>query len=174
MRHPHYFPSTYSYINMESKADLPIHSPMTAGAYSSTYTPRPDGGSVTESDPDNPILLGLIWTSRVIGASNGLFKPISNKALFYKRISVMWPSDFQKKKKKKKKNTPNYTKKLTDVPDMRISWPGFLAVLEAQRSHSVNTTPDTVIPPLFHQSPAVHLRHYQLLYNKSKKCLMGN
>ena len=59
------------------------------------YTPRPDGGSVTKSDPDNPILFGLIWTSRVMGASNGLFKPISNKALFYKRISVMWPFDLR-------------------------------------------------------------------------------
>ena len=96
MRHQyHFFHSKYSYINMKSKTDLPIHSPTTAGAYSSTYTPRPDGGSVTESDPDNPILFGLIWTSRVMGASNGLFKPISNKALFYKRISVMWPFDLR-------------------------------------------------------------------------------
>lgn len=83
------FHVTYN-IKGKLKTDLPVHSPMTAGAYSRTYTPRPDGGSVTESDPENPILLGLIWTSRVMGASNGLFKPISSKALFYKRVSVMF------------------------------------------------------------------------------------
>ena len=167
MTHPkNLFDLTYGYINKEGTTDLPVHSPMTAGAYSRTYTPRPDGGSVTESDPDNPTLLGLIRTSRVIGASDGLFKPISNKALFYKRerVSIMFNKvAFSFAKRYSKVNNK------ADVPDMRISWPGFLVALEAQRLHSMSTTRDTVIPPLFRQSPAVHPRHYPLPCTKSKK-----